>query len=466
MDPATPQQTPVQSNAPKPIDPYYNNARSGGSKIKKLLLIVVGLVVFTLLIIGGIAAFGRFQGSQNPETVTLKYWGVWDDSTIMQPIIADFERTHPNIKIQYEMQDIKGLGQYIDRLATRITNGNDAPDIIRFHSSWTLQLKDYLLPFPQSVIESTKLDSDFYSTVERDLNIDGAYYGIPLGIDTLAMFVNVGLLEDKGLPIPTDWNDIYTKYAPVLVVKDQSGKIITPSISLGTYDNISHASDIIAFLLLQNRADLKDLTGESKENAYDAFRFYTSFANGEKAVWDETLDNSTLAFAKGNLALYFGYSWDIFTIKSLNPELEFRVVKVPTLAGRKNTVASYWAEGVSVKTAHSKEAFEFVSYLAQPDTLQKLHQIQSKVRLFGTLYPRRSMADLLSSNELLYPFVEQGDDAQSTFFSSDTYDGESGMISQMNVYLGNAIRSINNNTSVTTAVDTLAQGVAQVLSRQ
>lgn len=468
MDPNLPQQPPASqqpNTAPRPVDPYYGNNPKGGSKIKKLIFLIVGLLFLGLVVGGGIMLAGMLQESGEPEEVTLKYWGVWDDIAVMQPIISDFERQNPHIKVQYEKQDIKGLGQYVDRLATRISNGT-GPDIVRFHSSWTLQLKNYLLPFPKSVVDATSISSDYYKTVERDLMRDGAYYGIPLGVDTLSMFVNTQLLQSKGLPIPTDWNDIYITYAPELVVKDQSGKIITPSISLGTFDNITHAPDIISLLLLQNRADLENLANETTQsNAYDAFRFYTSFASGEDAVWDETLDNSTLAFAKGNLALYFGYSWDIFTIKQLNPNLEFQVVSVPTLAGRKNTVSSYWAEGVSSKTKHSKEAFEFITYLSKPEVLQKLYQTQSKVRLFGTLYPRRSMAPLLSSNELVYPFVSQADDAQSTFFSADTYDGETGMITQMNVYLGNAIRSINNNTSVQTAVDTLARGVAQVLSR-
>lgn len=465
MDPNLPTpKPPVQNGAPQPVDPYYGNAKTGGSNLKKILLLIVGLIILIALIAGGIFLVGRLQSSGEPKEVTLKYWGLWDDNTIMQPIIADFEREHPNIKVQYEKQDIKGLGQYVERLTTRINNGT-GPDIVRFHSSWVPQLKNYLLPFPQSIVENTKLDTDYYKTVERDMKVDGAYYGIPLGIDTLAMYVNTQLLADKGLPIPTDWNDIYIKYASELVVKDQSGKIVTPSIGLGTFDNISHSSDIIAFLLLQNKANIKDLSGDSKDSAYDAFSFYTSFANGDKAVWDQTLDNSTLAFAKGNLALYFGYSWDIFTIKSLNPNLNFQIVKVPALAGRKNTVASYWSEGVSSKTKNSEEAFEFLTFLSKPETLQKLYQTQSKVRLFGTLYPRRSMSPLLSSNNLVYPFVSQADDAQSTFFSSDTYDGESGMVSQMNIYLGNAIRSINNNTSVQTAVDTLSQGITQVLSR-
>lgn len=464
MDANLPAQVTAPSTMPIVSDPHYANEMKGGSIIKKITFFIVILVVIIGIAVTGFILFGRFKTSSKPQNVTLKYWGLWDDVTIMQPVISDFERTHPNIKVQYEKQDIKGLGQYIDRLTTRINNGT-GPDVIRFHSSWTRQLKKSLLPFPKDVVDQTKLETDFYKTVERDMKIGGAYYGIPLGIDTLSMFVNTKLLQDKGLPTPKYWNEIYEKYAPELVVKDEAGKIVTPSISLGTYDNITHAPDIVALLLLQNGADLTDLQKSEGESASGAFNFYTSFAQGEDAVWDETLDNSTLAFAKGNLALYFGYSWDIFTIRALNPTLEYEVVKVPALAERTNSVSSYWAEGISSRSKNSKEAFTFIAYLSTPEVLQKIHQTQAKIRPFGILYARKSMGTLLSTNELVYPFVSQADNAESTFFSSDTHDGDNGMISQMNVYLGNAVRSINNNTSVDTAVEILAKGVAQILER-
>ena len=468
MDPNLPPQTPQPVNPnPPPAqqagDPYYG-VPPKSNPFKKIIIILIVVLVLLGLIGGIIFIIGRVQGSSKPKEVTLKYWGLWDEVAVMQPIISDFERTHPNIKVQYEKQDIKGLGQYVERLTTRIQNGS-GPDVIRFHSSWTHQLNGYLLPFPKSVVDSTQLEKDFYITVEHDMKLNGAYYGIPLGVDTLSMFVNTKLLQDKGLATPQYWTDIYEKYAPELVVKDQGGKIITPSIGLGTYDNITHAPDIIAMLLLQNGADFSDLTLGNGENAKGALEYYTVFSKGEKAVWDETLDNSTLAFAKGNLAIYFGYSWDIFTIRALNPTLEYQIVKVPSLADRNDTVASYWAEGVSSKTKNSKEAFEFISYISSTESLQKLNAIQAKTRPFGTLYPRKSMAPLLSKNTLVAPFISQADNARSTFFSSDTYDGDTGMISQMNVYLGNAVRSMNNNTSADSAVDTLAKGVAQILSR-
>lgn len=462
MDPNLNSNPQAPAAAPPP-DPGINVPKKN-SLIKKLIVFVAIFFVLILILVAGIFVFGKIKQSSAPKDVTLVYWGLFDDIKVMEPIISDFEKTHPNIKIQYEKQDIKGLGQYVDRLTTRIKNGN-GPDIIRFHSSWTLQLKNYLLPFPKAVVDNTQLDKDFYKTVERDMKVNGAYYGIPLGVDTLAMFVNTKLLEAKGLPIPQYWSDIYEKYAPELVVKDDSGKIITPSIALGTYDNIAHAPDIAAMLLLQNGADLYDLSAKDGESAIGALKFYTSFSDGKDAVWDDTLDNSTVAFSKGNLAIYFGYSWDIFSLRALNPTLIYKVVKVPSLADRNNTVSSYWAEGVNARTKHSKEAFEFLTYLSSREALTKLNEMQKKVRPFGNLYPRKSMAPLLSSNELVYPFIAQADNAQSTFFTSDTNDGDSGMISQMDVYMGNAIKSINNNTSVSTAVETLAKGVDQVLSQ-
>jgi ABC-type glycerol-3-phosphate transport system substrate-binding protein len=235
-------------------------------------------------------------------------------------------------------------------------------------------------------------------------------------------------------------------------------------VALGAFDNIAHNSDIISLLLLQNGADIKGLNGPARQSAFDALSFYTSFATGDSRVWDGTLENSKLAFAGGRVALYFGYSWDIPEIKALNPNLEFSVLAVPHLPGRNITIASYWVEGISAKTKHAPEAFKFLEFLASRKTLEKRYTQHSKIRLFGELYPREDMAGLLSSNTLIYPFVTQGKDAKSTIFSSDTYD--EAMVDSLNSYLGNAIRSImNDNTSVQTAIETLANGVSQVLGR-
>lgn len=446
----------------QPIEGGVPIESGGGSGMKKIISLAIGLIlIIVLVILAVVFILPRFKSSE-PQEAELVYWGIWEDAQAFREVADEFTKSHPNIKIKYEKQDIKGLGKYVDRLSTRIGNGT-GPDIFRYHNSWVTEVRPLLLPFPQDVVKSLQLDK-FYKVVQDDLRVNGAYYGVPIQFDTLSLFVNVQSFAAAGInEYPSTWDDL-ANIARKLTVKDAAGRIVSSGAALGTYDNIAHASDIISLLLIQNGANLLDLNGTSKQNSYDAIDFYTSFARGDAKVWDDTLENSKLLFAKGNLAMYFGYSWDIFEIKALNPNLEFAIVPVPHLPSRNATVASYWVEGVSSKTKFSKEAFEFLKFLASKETMENFYSKESKIRLFGSLYPRKDMADLLKTNTLIYPFVEQGEIATSAIFSSDTHDDA--MVSSLNSYLENAIRSVvTENGSPQSAVETLSQGVNQVLSK-
>ena len=433
--------------------------------IKKVISLVVGLIVILIIILIVVFVVIPRISPKKQENVTLKYWLAWEDPAPYKAIADEFTRKNPHIKVEVEKQDIKNLGKYIDRLKKRSDIGT-GPDLYRFHNAWVTELigLSLILPLPQDVVSATELDSKFYPVVKNDLQVNGAYYGVPLQFDTLALFVNTQIFKENGIETyPSTWEDLYP-LALKLTVADENGKITTSGIALGTYDNVSHAPDIVSLLLTQSGANPRKLNGE-QQSSTDAFVFYTSFVNREGAVWDSTMENSTLAFAKGNVAMFLGYSWNIFEIKAINPELQFAILPAPYVAGgQPSTIASYWVEGVSSKSKHPAEAFEFLKFLGSRQNMEKLYAQEAKTRLFGELYPRTDMADLLKSNTLIYPFVSQGKNAVSTIFSSNTYDDA--MVDQLNTYMGDAIRAITNDgTSPQTAVDTLSQGVAEVIGK-
>lgn len=430
---------------------------------RRLISFIVGIIFLSGVGFGLFKLFFSSSQKQKVENVTLVYWGLWEDKTVFSALISEFERNYPNIKIDYQKQDIKSLGNYIERLRTRQSN-NTGPDLFRFHNSWTGQIKDLLLPFPQDVVSQTEIDSKYYPVIQSDLKQNGAYYGIAMGIDNLMMFINQDLFKNAGITTyPQNWDDL-VDVARKLTVQDQDGNIKTAGAALGTFDNISHAPDLVSLLFLQNGANPKDLLGINRKNAEDALSFYASFAQGDAKVWDSNMDNSKLAFAKERVAIYFGYSWDIFEIKAANPNLQFKVVSVPNIINRKKTVASYWVEGVSAKSKHPKEAFEFIKFISKQDTLEKLYKDAARVRLFGQPYPRMDMANLLKDNPYVSPIIEQAGYAASSFFVSDTFDG--GLNTSANAYLADAINGIVfDRISPQTALTTLAKGVDEVISR-
>lgn len=436
------------SSPPFPVQnliPQNPSSTLPKSSRKQFLKIIIG--IFALVIIGFIVfniILPSLSKKTKNEKVTLLYWTVSDDSKAMQPIISDFERQHPNISINSVQQDIK---QYTERVIARIQNGT-GPDVFGFHNTWLPMFLSVLAPLPKDTITKADFEKWFYKVMQYDLVKNGAIYGIPLEIDTLSLYINTQIFKEAKLSSPKNWVD-FSNIARELTIKDESGKIATSGAAVGTFDNITHAGDIVSLFLVQNGTDLNDISSTSKA-ASEALDFYTSFAINDK-VWDDTFEPSVISFAKGNVAMLFGYSRDFFTIKSINPDLSFEIYPVPQLSPQNMTIASYWAKGVSVKSKHQKEAMLLLKYLAQKETEQKLFAEQSRIRAFGNPYARRDLANLLKENTV-YPFVSQGDIAVSSFFASDTYDNG---LNSANNYLGDAINSILSGASPQTAVETL-----------
>ncbi|MBA3723417.1 MAG: extracellular solute-binding protein [Candidatus Levybacteria bacterium] len=451
IDPATGLPVDDQTETGDALPPPPNVGFLGGGLIKKII-IGVGVLIFLIAMVVLFMPKG-----QSSEQVKLQWWGLWEESNAVQGLIADFEKDNPNIDVEYQK---RAPQEYRERLIARIEN-NSGPDIFRYHNTWRPMLGKNLLPLSSDVISPEDFQKAYYPIVQKDLVTSGAIYGIPLGVDSLALFINPELFEAAGVQVPNNWED-FVKVSKQLTVKGPDGKIQTAGAALGTYDNVAHAPDIISLLFLQQSIPMEKFSEYKKQQAV-ALEFYTSFALGNSNVWDETLDNSTLAFSRGKLAMYFGYSWDVFAIQKLNKDLAFKVYPVPANQNKKTTVASYWVEGVSAKSPNQKEALEFMKYLAQKETLEKFYTETAKTRAFGELYPRKDLRESLREEPLAYPFLSQMDDVSSSMFSSDTHDGDTGMNTLLNTYLGTAIRSIvNDSDAPDKVVETLNSGVAQV----
>lgn len=454
---ATPTPTPVSVQAPlapepqnsTPISPltppseeFSPTAPSSQSSpprfsIANIIKLLIGLVAVSII---GFMVFGIILPSLNKkvEKVELTLWDISDGSTIGN-VLPDFEKQNPNIKINLIKQDIK---DYKDRLTTRVRNGT-GPDLFRFHNTWVVQLSDILLPISSDVITKDIFAKTYYPVARHDLVKNGAVYGIPLEIDTLSLFVNSAMLKAANVTAPTNWNDFITT-ARSLTLKDQNGKIKTAGAGIGTFDNVTHAPDIVSVLFSQDGVNLDDIS-QTKDRVTDALNFYTAFALSDGSVWEGTLDPSILAFSKGNLAMYFGYYKDLPTIKSANPSLTFDIASVPHLTGQNQTIASYYPIGASIKSKHQKEALLFLKYLTQRDVAQKLTTLP---------FARSDLEDKTKG---------QAKDAVSSYFSGETFDN--GLNSQVNTHLSTAINSILSGATADSVVDNLILGFSQVFNQ-
>jgi len=415
----------------------------------------VGVLVFLILFFAILKNF--FSKKKATKPVNLTYWGLWEEKEVFEPLIAQYQKNNPYIKINYQKMSPQ---DYREKLLVRTQNGQ-GPDIFRFHNTWIPEIKQILSPLPQSIMSNEEFEKTFYKIHQKDLKIGDKYYGLPLEIDGLVLICNMDLLKKAGIDsLPTTWDEL-TEMVPKLTVKDPSGNILTAGIALGLASNVEHFSDIFALMLYQNGGDIKKLDSDEAAGALETYR---KFAEGENAFWSESLPNSITAFIQEKVAIIFAPSWEILVIKATNPEINLKVLPVPSLPGAKPVaIANYWVEGVSKASPNQLEAWKFLRFLVEKENLTKFYELASRQRLFGEPYSRVDLGPLLLQNEYLGAVIKQADYFVSVPMISRTFDN--GLNDEIIKYLENAINATIEGVSYQEALKTAKQGVDQVFEK-
>lgn len=359
-----------------------------------------------LLISSGFGCKITNQATQDAmQPITLTYWRVFDGQDAFQDIITKYKALHPFVNIEYRKLRYE---EYENALLNALAEDR-GPDIFSIHNTWMEKYRSKLAPMPATitmaypVVKGTlkkevvpelrttnsltlkELKDNFVDAVSHDVILgDGQIYGLPLSVDTLAMYYNKDLFNNAGISqVPQYWNKEFLQDVKKLTKQDQKQGIIQSGVALGGSSNINRFSDILSVLMMQNGAVMMDDNGQvtfnkvppsGKDSNYnpglEALRFYTDFSNPvkESYAWNNSLPNSLDMFISGNLAIMFSYSYDLPTIKAQAPKLNFSVAKLPQIEGNPPTninFANYWVEVVSKKSAHPDVAWDFIQFMTK-----------------------------------------------------------------------------------------------------
>lgn len=391
-----------------------------------IFVIIIAVVLYFLLQKPQNDSSTPTNGSSSNGKTVLLYWGLWEPESVMQPLIDEYEATHPNVEINYVQ---KSFTEYERNIFTRLkqgtTTGDPAPDILRINNTWLPKLENYLYPVPTSILSTTEYNDLFYPTAINDFTgTDGNLYAIPLEIDGLALFYNKELLLNGGYTEPPkDWES-FIECSKKLTIRDANGNITQAGAGIGAAKNIKHSVDILNLLFLQNNVDITNSDGTvtlTGTRAISALKYYTDFHNTHK-VWNSDLRWDLDMFYSGNLAMMFGPSWRAFDIIKAAPEIDFGIAVVPQLPNNESVNYSmYWGEAVSRRSLYPTEAWDFIKYLNEESQLKTMYSNSSKVRAFGEPYARKDMAEEISNNPYVSPILQMAPTMKSWKMGDQSY---------------------------------------------
>lgn len=382
---------------------------------------IIGVLVFSLLTGYLFWRFSPalFNKARNVnQDVTLTYWGLVEDESVLRPAIDAFQKSHPNIKVNYIKQSPLN---YQTRLQTQIRAGQ-GPDIFDLHNSWLTTLIFDMAPSPPEIISLNEYSQTFYPVAKETLTASGKVLAVPSEVDGLAMYVNEDILKAANVEVPKTWPE-FIEAARKVTVKNQEGQIQTAGAALGTTANVEFWPEIVGLLFLQQPQG--NLVSPANKDGSDVLQFYTGFVTDPRnKTWDVTMPINTRMFTEGKLAFYFGNSRKAAEIKQANPDLSYKIVPMPQLPGKEVAWASFWAKGVSKSTLHPHQAWEFLKYLSSPQALQLIYQQQTYVSPLGRPFPRVDMGNLLSDDPILGSFVIQGPIYKSWYLNTTGMEGD------------------------------------------
>ena len=354
----------------------------------------------------------KTQAAMTP--ITLTYWRVYDGEDAFKEILDAYKKLHPFITINYRKLR---YSEYESELINALAEDR-GPDIFSIHNTWTKKYLNKIAPMPPTItmaypitrgtikkevipeLRTTKslglndVKNNFVDAVYQDVvatafnettkQYEKKVYGLPLSVDTLAMYYNKDLFNNAGLAEPPAyWNNEFQQDVKKMTKQNDKGEIIQSGAALGGTNNIERYSDILSVLMMQNGSVMMDDGGQVlfnripttfKDQKYnpglEALRFYADFSNPAKEVytWNKDLDNSLSLFAQGKLGMMFGYAYHLPTIKAQAPKLNFGITKLPQIEGNTPVnFANYWIETVSNKSKYQSEAWDFIQFATKAE---------------------------------------------------------------------------------------------------
>jgi ABC-type glycerol-3-phosphate transport system substrate-binding protein len=344
---------------------------------------------FAVLVLVAVALLALYSPPPDPDASVIRgevlVWGTLPAAPINN-LLDELGRETPSLRnIQYEYVAPEDFTpRFIEALADR-TN----PDVVLLSHEELIPQRDRLLPYSYDALSLR----DF-----RDRYIDGAeifalrdgVYGFPIAIDPLLMYWNRALFADANLlSAPTSWEQVVRETVPRLTKRDFTRTIDQSALAFGESTNIQNLTPILSMLMLQ-AGSRGVVEGENQfviglddpvevgapRPLTSALEFFMRFSDSTVTdyTWNRALPLDRDAFAREELALYFGFASEARDLLARNPNLNIDVSEVPKGATTqtRRTYGRVYALSVVRNANNLAGAYGALNLLAAPENANRL----------------------------------------------------------------------------------------------
>lgn len=317
-----------------------------------LLLFIIGVSIFCCV------HFLKKADTLQKTTIQFSSWGSESELKILEPILADFERDNPDIKVDF-MHIPQNYFQKIHLLFA----SNTAPDVIFMNNQY---LPIYINAGVLEDLSGYDFEFDkFYEKSLKALSHEGKIYAVPRDVSNLVIYYNKDLFDKYNVPYPKKgWTfDEFLLTAQKLTHRPE-------------VFGVSFEDEPLFYLPYLTSMGVEDFSDFNDEKMQKGLKFYADLRNKyHVAPKKEESASATMAqmFLQGRLGMHLSGRWLVPKYRQ-EAKFDWDVVEFPK--GNAGSVvpldASGWAVAKSSK--HKQESVRLIKYLSSKESLEKFTQ--------------------------------------------------------------------------------------------
>ncbi len=318
-------------------------------KLSIFQIVVTGAFIFFTIL--GVILFAGIGGGGDTRIGRVVIWGTYDDQ-IMNGLFNSLSFKDKRFDtVTYVEKDPR----FFDEELVEALASSAGPDIFFLAHDTIVRHKDKIFPISYEIMSEREFKDIFIQEGELLLSEEGII-GLPFLVDPMVLYWNRDHYTQVGIARPPKfWDELLPlTLQGKLTILGEDGAVLRSAFSIGEYQNIAHAKELLSMLILQAKGSIVRMEdndqlssglllrklGEGQTPVENALRFYTDFANPAKSVytWNRALPESKQAFVSGILSNYVGFASEFGSIRSQNANLNFDVAPVPQVRSSNNSV--------------------------------------------------------------------------------------------------------------------------------
>ncbi|MBI2428935.1 MAG: sugar ABC transporter substrate-binding protein [Ignavibacteriales bacterium] len=359
-------------------------------------------IVFILVSVAAI----RCDHSTDTVTV-IKFWGLGNEGEMVVPLIKEFERRNPTIKV--EMQQIPWTAAH-EKLLTAYA-GESTPDVGQLGNTWLPEFSvlNSLEPLDPFARNSSMVDvNDIFPGVLKTNIIDSVLSGIPWYVDTRVVYYRKDILQRAGYDeFPATWSEVLKASETIQRQAKAKNKICYPFF-LPTNEWVPAIALGMQFggNFLKSKNSQGNFSGEQFTKAFTLLDEFYRKQYSPSGM--QLITNLYNAFSDGLIAMYITGPWNIGEFTRRIPahlQNEWMTAPLPTMDSLSPGTSLPLGTSLVIfkNSKHKEAAWKLIEFLTSVEQSIEFYKIT------GNLPPRQSawQDSSLASNTYIKAFYRQ-----------------------------------------------------------